>query len=125
MPLFPRAAQFYVSRHIFHLALSTMLHCHYESGQLGQLGILHNVKYALGQNPLPFSGQRKVRLGEVRKNANFVLTMPFVRYENAIYADNANCANQNANYDDNAICACFTMLVCLGCTFGIVAHLAL
>ena len=84
------------------------------------IGILHNAKYAFGHNPLSFSGQRKVRLGEVRKNANFVLTMPFVRYENAIYADNANCANQNANYDDNAICACFTMLVCLGCTFGIV-----
>ena len=74
------------------------------------IGILHNAKYAFGHNPLSFSGQRKVRLGEVRKNANFALTMPFVRYENAIYADNANCANQNANYDDNAICACFPML---------------
>ena len=59
--------------------------------------------------------------------------MPFVQYENAIYAGNANRANptqsliaHNANYAHNANCACFTRAIMdvthnwHFCTFGIV-----
>ena len=96
------------------------------------LPALHNAFYARGDNLWSISCQSTVRLGEVTSNANFALTMPFVRYENAILSD-------------NAICACFTMpfmhtipivrtmpfvhaaqcQLCIWRTIGIVAHLAL
>ena len=115
---FPNANYARVQRRLFHAHLA--------------LTALHNAFYARGDNLWSISCQFTVRLPEVTKNANFALTMPFVQEENAIYADNAICAYyampfvhtmpivRTMPFVHAAQCQ-----LCIWCTIGIVAHLAL